>query len=253
MTKQQKMMKEELGFVFIHGAGMNGGVWDIVAEGLGYPCLKVDYPSREEAAGMPGHHLTLEDYVSQMTEQVRRWDTDKFVLVAHSLGGVLAMELAARLAERVAGFVAIGAAIPMRGGSFVSALPFPQRIIMPVLLKMAGTKPPESVIRKGLCSDLPEEQASRIAAEFIPESRRVYTGRVHASVPQVPKLYVKLTQDKEFGESLQERMAANLSADRVESLSTGHLPMLSDPLGVRRILEGFVGQVKASRESAISS
>ena len=45
------------------------------------------------------------------------------------------MELAARLAERVAGFVAIGAAIPKRGGSFVSSLPFPQRIIMPVLLK----------------------------------------------------------------------------------------------------------------------
>ncbi|KOR82561.1 alpha/beta fold hydrolase [Paenibacillus solani] len=250
---RQDMYKEELGFVFIYGAGMNGGVWDIVAEGLDYPCLKVDYPLRDGDADTPGRHLALEDYVIHMMEQVRRWDTQKFVLVAHSLGGVLAMELAARLAERVAGFVAIGAAIPKRGGSFVSALPFPQRIIMPVILKMAGTKPPESVIRKGLCSDLLEEQASRIAAEFIPESRRVYTDCVQASVPQVPKLYVKLTQDKEFGESMQKRMAANLSADRVESLSIGHLPMLSDPLGVQRILEGFVGQVKASRKSAISS
>ena len=65
--------------------------------------------------------------------------------------------------SRVAGFVAIGAAIPKRGGSFVSVLPFPLRAIMPIILKTAGTKPPESAIRNGLCSDLPEELASRIA------------------------------------------------------------------------------------------
>lgn len=240
-------MKEELGFVFIHGAGLNGGIWDQVVEGLEHPCLKVDYPLRD-GSDVSGHHLTLEDYITYMTEQVKTWDMKQFIIVAHSLGGVLAMGLASRLADRVAGIVAIGAAIPKGGGSFVSALPFPQRVIIPFILKMAGTKPPESILRTGLCSDLSEEQTARIIAEFIPESRRVYTDRVQASVPQVPKLYVKLTQDKEFGESVQERMAANLSADRLECLSTGHLPMLSDPQGVRRILGDFVDQVKASRK-----
>ncbi|MGG4105843.1 alpha/beta hydrolase [Paenibacillus lautus] len=249
---KQDKFKEELGFVFIHGAGLNGGVWDFVVEGLGHPCLKVDYPLRD-GAEISGHHLALEDYVNHMAEQVRTWGTNKFVIVAHSLGGVLAIELASRFTGRVAGFVAIGAAIPKRGGSFVSALPFPLRVIMPIILKTAGTKPPGSAIRTGLCSDLPEEVASRIVAEFVPEARRVYTDRVQASIPDVPKLYVKLTQDKEFGLSMQESMIANLSADGVESLSTGHLPMLSDPRGVRRVLEGFVNQVKASRHPVISS
>lgn len=249
---KQDMTKEELGFVFIHGAGLNGGVWDCVVEGLGHPCLKVEYPLRDRNV-VSGHHLGLEDYVNHMAEQVRTWGTNKFVIVAHSLGGVLAMELASRFTGRVAGFVAIGAAIPKRGGSFVSVLPFPLRAIMPIILKTAGTKPPESAIRHGLCSDLPEEQASRIAAEFVPESRRVYTDRVQASIPDVPKLYVKLTQDKEFGLSTQESMIANLSADGVESLSTGHLPMLSDPRGVQRILDGFANQVNISRHPVISS
>lgn len=249
---KQDMTKEELGFVFIHGAGLNGGVWDYVVEGLGHPYLKVEYPLRDRDV-ISGHHLGLEDYVNHMAEQVRTWGTNKFVIVAHSLGGVLAMELASRFTGRVAGFVAIGAAIPKRGGSFVSVLPFPLRAIMPIILKTAGTKPPESAIRHGLCSDLPEEQASRIAAEFVPESRRVYTDRVQASIPDVPKLYVKLTQDKEFGLSTQESMIANLSADRVESLSTGHLPMLSDPRGVQRILDGFANQVNISRHPVISS
>lgn len=249
---KQDMTKEELGFVFIHGAGLNGGVWDYVVEGLGHPCLKVEYPLRDRNV-VSGHHLGLEDYVNHMAEQVRTWETNKFVIVAHSLGGVLAMELASRFTGRVAGFVAIGAAIPKRGGSFVSVLPFPLRAIMPIILKTAGTKPPESAIRNGLCSDLPEELASRIAAEFVPESRRVYTDRVQASVPDVPKLYVKLTQDKEFGLSTQESMIANLSADGVESLSTGHLPMLSDPRGVQRILDGFANQVNEGRHPVISS
>lgn len=249
---KQDLTKEELGFVFIHGAGLNGGVWDCVVEGLGHPCLKVEYPLRDRNV-ISGHHLGLEDYVNHMAEQLRAWGTNKFVIVAHSLGGVLAMELASRFTGRVAGFVAIGAAIPKRGGSFVSVLPFPQRVIMPIILKTAGTKPPEFAIRNGLCSDLPEEQASRIAAEFVPESRRVYTDRVQASIPDVPKLYVKLTQDKEFGLSIQESMIANLSADGVESLSSGHLPMLSDPRGVQRILDGFANQVNISRHSVISS
>lgn len=249
---KQDMTKEELGFVFIHGAGLNGGVWDYVVEGLGQPCLKVEYPLRDRNVAS-GHHLGLEDYVNHMAEQVKTWGTNKFVIVAHSLGGVLAMELASRFTGRVAGFVAIGAAIPKRGGSFFSVLPFPQRVIMPIILKTVGTKPPESAIRNGLCSDLPEEQASRIAAEFVPESRKVYTDRVQASVPDVPKLYVKLTQDKEFGLSIQESMIANLSADGVESLSTGHLPMLSDPRGVQRILDGFAKQVNEGLHAVISS
>lgn len=111
---------------------------------------------------------------------------------------------------------------------------------MSAILRTIGTKPPESVIRTGLCNDLSPDQAAEIARGFTPEAVRVYTDRIHVSVPNVPKLYVKLTQDKELSPSLQDQMISNLSPQSVRSLETGHLPMIKDPDGLRAILEDFL-------------
>ncbi|GIQ69091.1 hypothetical protein XYCOK13_19150 [Xylanibacillus composti] len=184
----------------------------------------------------------MEDYVAHMKRQVDEWGTRKIVIVAHSIGGVLAQSLASGLTDRLAGIVAVGAAIPKNGGSFVSVLPLPQKLIMSVILRMLGTKPPESVIRKGLCSDLSPDQATEIVKGFIPEAVRLYTDRINVPVPDVPRLYVKLTNDKEFSPSLQDKMISNFSPQSVQSLETGHLPMISNPEGLRSILEHFLSE-----------
>lgn len=234
----QKHSQDEVGFVFIHGAGLKGGVWSKVAEGFKHPCLLLEFPLRGNDDDAQTD-LSLDDYVTHMKRQVDEWEIHRFVLVAHSLGGVLAQKLASLLPDRLAGFVAVGAAIPNNGGSFVSTLPFPQKLIMSLILRTSGTKPPESAIRKGLCNDLSPEQTEEIVSGFTPESVRVYTDRINAPVPDVPKLYVKLSNDKEFGSSLQNKMISNLSPQSVQSLETGHLPMISNPEGLRSILENF--------------
>ena len=104
--------------------------------------------------------------------------------------------------------------------------------------------PPESAIRAGLCNDLSLEQTAKIVSGFIPESIRVYTDRVNVAVPVVPKLYVKLTKDKEFSLSLQNKMISNLSPHSVQCLETGHLPMLSDPKGLRLVLQIFLSTME---------
>lgn len=204
-----------------------------------HPYLLVEYPFRDSSFDSR-RRLSMEDYVTHMKKQVDEWGIRKFVIVAHSLGGVLALKLASELNDRLAGFIAVGAVIPKNGGSFLSAMPFPQKIIMPAILRTIGTKPPESAIRTGLCNDLTPDQAAEIARGFTPEAVRVYTDRIHVSVPDVPKLYVKLTQDKELSPSLQEQMISNLSPQSVRSLETGHLPMIKDPDGLRAILEDFL-------------
>ncbi len=125
----------------------------------------------------------------------------------------------------------------------MSILPFPKRILISTILRKMGTKPPESTIRAGLCNDLSDDQTTEIIRGFIPEAVRVYTDRVDVSVPAVPKLYVKLTKDKEFGLSLQNKMISNLSPKSVRNLNTGHLPMISDPDELRVILEDFLVNV----------
>lgn len=235
----QKNPQEKIGFVFVYGAGLDGRIWSKVVEGMEHPYLLVEYPFRDSSVESR-RRLSLEDYVTHMKKQVDEWGGRKFVIVAHSLGGVLALKLASELSDRLAGLIAVGAVIPKNGGSFLSVMPFPQKIIMPAILRTIGTKPPESVIRAGLCSDLSPDQAAEIARGFTPEAIRVYTDRIHVSVPDVPKLYVKLTQDKELGLSLQDQMISNLSPQSVRSLETGHLPMMKDPDGLRAILEDFL-------------
>lgn len=237
-----KHSQEKIGFVFVNGAGLDGLVWNKVVEGFDHPCLFVEYPLRNSSFDSR-RGLSLEDYATHMKRQVDEWGTHKIVIVAHSLGGILAHKLASGLTDRLVGIVAVGAAIPKNGGSFLSIFPLPQQLIMSVILRTLGTKPPEAAIRTGLCNDLSQDQATKIAKGFIPEAVRVYTDRINVSVPDVPKLYVKLTNDKQLSPSLQDKMISNFFPHSVQSLETGHLPMISNPGGLRSILENFLSGI----------
>lgn len=229
---------DKTGFVFVNGAGLEGHVWRKVVEEFEHPYLLAEFPQREDSFHSRSG-LSLEDYVTHLKRQVEDWGMPKIVIVAHSLGGVLSLRLASLMTDRVVGFVAVGAAIPKSGGSFLSVLPVPQRILMSVILRTLGTRPPESSIRSGLCNDLSLDQATEIATGFVPEAIRAYTDRTNVSIPDVPKLYVKLTKDKQFSPSLQAKMISNLAPQSTRSLDTGHLPMISNPEGLRSILEDF--------------
>jgi pimeloyl-ACP methyl ester carboxylesterase len=235
--------KERIGLVFIHGAGLNSGIWKGIAEQLECPCLLVDFPQRQSGqVGRKG--LTLEDYTEHIKHRIEDWGVRRFVIAAHSLGGVLALKTAEQFADRVVGFAGIGAVIPGSGGAFLSAFPAPQRLLMRILMRAAGTKPPESAIRKGLCNDLPAKQADEIVHGFVQESLRVFTDRTNASVPRVPRLYVKLTIDQELSPSQQDKMIENLGTHEIVTLEAGHLPMLSKPDELREALLAFLSRLE---------
>lgn len=74
----KKNTHEEIGFVFIHGAGLEGQIWSNVSEGLGQPSLLLDYPLRKGPVDSRSD-LALEDYVSHMEKQVNQWGIERFV------------------------------------------------------------------------------------------------------------------------------------------------------------------------------
>ena len=113
-------------------------------------------------------------------------------------------------------------------------------------MRLAGTAPPAAAIRAGLCGGLAAEQADAIVSGFAPESVRLYSDRCGAAVPDVPRLYVKLTEDKEFGIPLQERMIANFAPHEVKALASGHLPMLGKPNELADILESFLKRLETN-------
>lgn len=228
-----------LGIVFIHGAGLGGWIWRDVLPLLDVPVLAVDFP-RRDASFEARKYLTLDDYSADVIKKIEDLKAQKVVIVAHSLGGVVALKVAAALGDRLAGFVGVSAAIPRNGGSFLSSLPPLKSVFMGMMLRILGTRPPQSAIEQGLCHDLSAEQTAEVIKRFVPESRRPYLDKSNAPAPKVKSLYVKLTRDQEFDLGLQDKMAANLNASAVATMDTGHMPMLKDPKKLAGILEGFV-------------
>ncbi|RAW02079.1 alpha/beta fold hydrolase [Pseudochryseolinea flava] len=235
------MENSKIGVVLIYGAGLGSFVWDSVKPQLDFPVLTIEFPNRG-AGDTANDTLSFNDYRNAALDQIERWGYKRFVIVTHSIGGCIGLSLMDLLSDKVAGFVGIGAAIPRHGGSFISSLPFPQRIVMPLVMKFFGTKPPQKSIAYEYCNDLNAEQSTEILRCFTAEAKGLYTGKVFYEKTAVKSLYVKLTNDNSFPLPLQDKMANTLGAE-VTSLATGHLPMVSNPTALAKIFNEFFAGV----------
>lgn len=226
------------GVVSIHGAGLDSWIWNEITPVLEGPHLPVTFPARNgDHEGTGG--LGLRDYVDHVCRQIEEWPPTEIVLVAHSIGGVIGKEVAEALPDRVVGFVGVCAAIPEPGGSFLSCYPPHQRLIQHAVMRLMGTKPPNSVIRNSLCNGLSEVQTDRIVEQFRPEARKLYTDPSTAELPDVKTLYVKTLQDNELSPSLQDRMIGTLQTEEVTRIDAGHMPMLSHPDKLASVVNAF--------------
>ncbi|MGI9544456.1 MAG: alpha/beta fold hydrolase [Cyclobacteriaceae bacterium] len=232
-------MAENIGLVFIHGAGLGSFIWSELRPMINHPVLFIDLPNRE-ADSDANRSLVFEDYLKSIIHQIEKWNKDKIVLVAHSIGGCLGIKLIDHFARRVTGFVGISAAIPKKGKSFISCLPFPQKLLMPLILGMLGTKPPQKLIETDLCNDLTNEQSLEIVNRFTPEAKSLYTTKVSYKTRPTRNLYVMLTNDKAFPIPVQGKMIKNLNAQTIVELESGHLPMISKPKELAKILNDFM-------------
>jgi pimeloyl-ACP methyl ester carboxylesterase len=219
--------------LFLSGAGLPAWVWDEVRAGL--PGLETAVARRPREA-----HASLADYADAAVAETA-WPT--FAVVAHSSGGVVATELLARHHARVTGILGVSAVVPRPGRSFIGTMPLPARLMVNIVMRLAGTRPPAKVIRAGLANGLPEVTADRIIADFDPESVRLYRDATSACGLPVVRGYLHTTEDREIPSAVQRASAETLWATWTEDLSTGHLPMLQDPLAMSRAVKRLLAQI----------
>lgn len=223
------------GIVLIHGAGLGAFIWQDMK--LDWQVLRINFQNRGNGPANTG--LRYEDYVEEVVQQIDNWTVDQIVIVGHSIGGCIALNVAARYPGRVIGFIGIAAAIPAKGGSFVSCLPPVKRWLTPIMMRLFGTKPPNAVIKNSLCNGLDDEQSEKIVARFTYESRELYTQDCDAKIPKIPKLYIATTDDSELSQGVQKQMIKNLKAKEIAKLESGHLPMLQEPFKLSQIINDF--------------
>lgn len=207
--------------LFLSGAGLPPWIWDDVRS-------RVEVPSR--VAPRPTTGETVSDYARAALDAA---PAEKFLLIIHSSGGVVAAELArSAVPGRITGVLGLAAVIPRAGASFVSSLPFPQRLILPLALRVVGTRPPESAIRKGLGAGLDETSIQRLVEDLSPEPSEYFTSRAAdpAALCAVPSRgYLVGTEDAEISSALQRKFAARLNPTESFEVRAGHLPMLTHP------------------------
>lgn len=236
-------MKNEIGIVLINGAGLNSSIWDDLTGKINFPVTAIEFPNRK-TNGKENLKLSLDDYVNVTIDQIKKSNTGNFIIVAHSIGACVGLKVAAHFKGVLKGFVAIGSVIPESGNSFVSTLPFPQKLLMPVILSLTGTKPPVKAIENELCNDLTAGQTQKIVNEFTAEAKALYTTKIFFELPEIKRLYILLADDKSMPVSFQDKMATNLMADKVVRLNSGHLPMISSTEQLSSILSDFAIEIE---------
>jgi pimeloyl-ACP methyl ester carboxylesterase len=231
-------MKDDTGVILIHGAGLNSSVWDKLLPLLVLPSLPVILPNRYVPAA--NKNLSFDHYMRDTIWQIEAWNKKRIVMAAHSIGGCIALEAAEYFREKLAGFVAISAAIPRPGRSFISCLPFPKRLLMPTMLKLAGARPRDKQIAATLCNGLTKEETQKVIEKFTPESPNLYAEKLHYSPINAPSLYIKLSEDKALSLPRQRKMAKNLRAEGTAMVEGGHLAMMSRPRELAAIMNQFI-------------
>lgn len=208
--------------VLLPGSGLGSWIWGKVAPDLDQ-VITIDYPADAKAS------WTLADYADHVVAQIDASEAERVTLIGHSIGTVVSLEAAALLGDRVDGLLSIAGAVPAANSSFFSAFPFPQRVIVSTLVRLLGTRPPEGMLRKGLCEGLDEATAGEVIARFKPESQRLFRDAARHPVTVFPRGYIHTGRDKEVPPALQERFDERLGAGFRATLSSGHLPMLETP------------------------
>jgi pimeloyl-ACP methyl ester carboxylesterase len=240
--EREPSSRPDVGFVLLHGAMLGRWIWERVERRVASPALSIDFPGR---GNRPADvtRVTLRHVIDSVVADIEAWPTDRFVLVAHSLSGIVVPAVFSRFPRRIAHVVFVSAAVPQPGASYLDALPFMPRISLrlALLTQRKGLLSPAWAIRRVLCNDLDAPTTSLVVDNLTREAPRIYTepvpGEIHASIPTV---YVKLRSDHAFSPALQDRMIDRLPDPRVEEIDAGHLPMLGHPDRLATVLNAVI-------------
>jgi len=100
--------------VFVHGAGLDHTTWLLQARYLarhGFAVLAVDLPAHGRSGGAPIDSIAgLADWIAALLDAA---GVNRASVIGHSMGAAVAIEFAARHAQRADAVAIVGAALPM--------------------------------------------------------------------------------------------------------------------------------------------
>lgn len=249
--------------VFLHGAQHDHSVWILQSRWLahhGVAVLALDLPGHGRSDGPV--EPSVEAIAARVADALAPIANPRWLLAGHSMGSLIALEVARRLPARVAGVALLGTAAPMRVSDALLAATrddpaAAMRMInvwshspglAPFAARPGCPAPGFSIVGQNL------RLMQRIAAVNGPQvlptdfaACNAYEGAVEA-IGQLdcPSLFVLGSRDQMTPPKAAQPLIAAARRPQVITLpATGHAMMAENPEGVRRALADFAQRVFA--------
>ncbi len=220
--------------LWIHGAGLSGQSWREMTREL----------PRAVCPDLPGHGtapLVDPPRVERFAETLLPDLPEAGILIGHSLGGMVALELAARMPQQVAALILIEAVPTVRDRRL-------QLMVSQMAVRVFTRLPPKAIAWLSGLGQQPAAQRevrgalarlSKASLAAALEAAVAYDGRDRLAQITVPTLVVcgRDNRATQRGAALMAETIANAQHVR---LPGGHLLPLDNPVGLRAAIEAFL-------------
>jgi len=220
--------------VWLHGAGMSASTFRHVVKGLP-KATALDLPGHGSAAAV--HPPRVESYADQLAPSI----PPGAILIGHSLGGMVALELAARRELQVAALVMIEAVPTVRDrlsgrltATLASAL---MRVLPMALLTSPVGQSQKASTRQEVKEQLSQHSRTGLIAAM--EAAGHYDGRRHLNAVAVPTLIV-VGQDNRATHHGAKLAARRITGSEFATLPGGHMLHFDSPVPLRRTIDQFL-------------
>jgi putative intracellular protease/amidase len=223
-------------YVLVHGAWADESAWGFVRNDLAKNANVV-------VANLPAHGIeltpagkvSLNDYVQHVTALVNE-QPGKVILVAHSMAGIVASQVAENIPNKIDKLIYVAAYLPKNGEDLLSLSKKDAQSKVGNALEFtpdySAATIKRDVLPLAVCDDCPPFMKEALvkyhkAEPAKPLGEKVKLGSRFSSVP---KYYIHTTNDNAVGYELQQQMVkTNGSIKKTFTMNTSHLPFVAQP------------------------
>jgi len=235
-------------FLLIHGSFHGAWCWQRFAPLLTERGHRVVTPNLPGSGDDPAslEHAGLRSYATRIASHIDEI-SGPVILVGHSMGGIVASQVAEWRADRLTAVVYICGLLLRSGETLATFLDAHADLGIEDLV-LANME----VSADGRLATFPQAMAAEVfynccaapdaawaASRLRPQATRVYADRLALTEERfgtVRKFYVEALQDRAVSPLYQRRMTERTPCEVVYSLDTDHSPFLSQPAPLRDLL-----------------